>query len=104
LLNSVILNYKYGFMDKKVKLSILSIFLAAALVGSVVAYGDNMAYAGGDSHHKKKQSNDMAQFIGQDARTGESSSCGSENNTIAGCNNLDFTLNLNGGNSAGGQQ
>lgn len=91
-------------MDKKITLSILSVFLAAALVASVVAYGENMAYAGGDSHHKKKKSNDLAQFIEQDSRTGESSSCSSENNTIAGCNNLDFTLNLNGGNSAAGQQ
>jgi hypothetical protein len=87
-------------MDKKVKLSVLSIFLAAALIGSVVSYGDNMAYAGG----KNKKSNDLEQFIGQHAGTGETSSCSSQNDTIAGCNNLDFTLNLNGGNSAGGQQ
>jgi hypothetical protein len=30
-------------MDKKIQLSILSIFLAAALIGSVIAYGENMA-------------------------------------------------------------
>ena len=87
-------------MNKKIQLSILSIFVAAALIGSVVAYGDNMAYAGG----KNKKSNVLEQFIGQQGSTGETSSCSSEDDTIAGCNNLDFTLNLNGGNSAGGQQ
>ncbi len=87
-------------MNKKIQLSILSIFLAAALLGSVVAYGDNMAYAGG----KNKKSDDLGQFIGQQAGSGETSSCSSQNDTIAGCNNLDFTLNLNSGNSAGGQQ
>ena len=87
-------------MDKKIKLSILSVFIAAVLLGSVVAYGDNMAYAGG----KNKKSNDLEQFIGQYTSTGETSSCSSENDTIAGCNNLDFKLNLNDGNSAGGQQ
>ena len=88
------------FMDKKVSLSILSVFLAAALIGSVVAYGDNMAYAGG----KNKKHNELAQLLRQDASSGKTSDCSSENDTVAGCNNLDFTVNLNGGNSAGGQQ
>jgi len=87
-------------MNKKIQLSVLSIFIAAALVGSVVAYGDNMAYAGG----KNKKHNDLEQFLGQHAGTNETSNCSSEDDTIAGCNNLDFKLNLNGGNSAGGQQ
>ena len=93
-------------MDKKVQLSILSIFLAAALVGSVVAYGDsNMAYAGGDSHHKKKKSNDSVQLLEQSSTTGQDSSCFSRNGeTLASCNNLAFTLNLNDGNNAAGQQ
>ena len=88
-------------MDKKIKLSILSIFLAAALIGSVVAYGDNMAYAGG----KNKKSNDAVQFIEQLSSTGQQSSCGSEHGkTIASCNNLDFTTNLNDGKNSLGQQ
>jgi hypothetical protein len=87
-------------MDKTVKLSVLSIFLAAALIGSAVAYGENMAYAG----EKNKKHNELVQLLNQDASTGESSDCTSENDTVAGCNNLDFTVNLNGGNSAGGQQ
>lgn len=87
-------------MDKKVQLSILSVFLAAALLGSVVAYGENMAYAGG-----KKKVNESEQGIGQSAFTGQDSGCFSEaGDTIASCNNLAFTLNFNDGNNAAGQQ
>ena len=88
-------------MNKKIQLSILSMFIAAALIGSVIAYGDsNMAYAGG----KNKKHNDSGQLIEQSALTGEASTCDSTEKTIAGCNNLDFTVNLNGGNSAAAQQ
>ena len=88
-------------MDKKVKLSILSIFLAAALIGSVVAYGENMAYAGG----KSKKSNEAVQIEEQSSGTGQDSSCFSENGTTkASCNNLAFSLGLNDGNNAEGQQ
>jgi len=73
-------------------------FIAAALIGSVVAFGDNYAYAGG------KKYNDSDQFIEQFAETGQVSSCGSTDDTIAGCDNLDFTINLNDGNNAAGQQ
>jgi hypothetical protein len=88
-------------MDKKIQLSILSIFLAAALLGSVVAYGENMAYAGG----KNKKSNEAVQLLEQSSVTGQDSSCDSENGTtVASCNNLAFTLNLNDGKNALGQQ
>jgi hypothetical protein len=88
-------------MDKKVKLSVLSIFLAAALIGSVVAFGDNMAYAGG----KNKKSSEALQLLDQSSVTGQDSSCFSElGDTVASCNNLAFTLNLNDGNNAAGQQ
>ena len=36
-------------------------FIAAALIGSVVAFGDNMAYAGG-----KKKHNDSEQELSRD--------------------------------------
>ena len=55
-------------MNKKIQLSILSIFIAAALIGSVAAFGDNMAFAGGDNHHgdkHKKKSNEAIQGIEQ---------------------------------------
>jgi hypothetical protein len=86
-------------MNKKIQLSVLSIFIAAALIGSVVAYGDNYAYAGG-----KKKSNELLQLLEQSSVTGQSSSCGSEDDTVASCNNLEFTANLNDGNNAAGQQ
>lgn len=86
-------------MNKRIQLSVLSIFVAAALLGSVVAYGDNYAYAGG-----KKKVNESLQLIEQLSATGQSSSCGSDDDTVASCNNLAFTANLNDGNNAAGQQ
>jgi hypothetical protein len=82
-------------MDKKIQLSILSIFLAAALIGSVVAYADNMAYAGG----KNKKSNDAVQIIRQFSGTQESSVCEAGKNIKASCNNVSFTANFNKGNN-----
>ena len=87
-------------MNKKIQLSVLSIFIAAALIGSVVSYGDNMAYAGG----KDKKQNDVVQLLEQLSLTEQASSCGSEDDTIASCNNLAFSINLNDGNNALGQQ
>jgi hypothetical protein len=87
-------------MNKKISLSVLSIFIAAALIGSVVAYGDNIAYAGG----KNKKSNDAVQLVEQSSNTTEQSTCSSEDKTVASCNNLAFTANLNDGNNALGQQ
>jgi hypothetical protein len=87
-------------MDKKIQLSILSVFLAAALLGSVVAYGDNMAYAGG----KNKKSNEAIQLLEQSSVTSQDSSCGSQDKTVASCNNLAFTVNLNDGKNSLGQQ
>ena len=99
-------------MDKKIKLSILSIFVAAALLGSIVAVSstiDNKAFAGGDKHDdddkkKKKKSNEAAQAISQDTETLQAASCGSGNDTTASCNNVALSFNLNDGNNALGQQ
>ena len=94
-------------MNKKIQLSILSIFIAAALIGSVATFGNNMAFAGGDNHHgdkHKKKSNEAAQGIAQDTETLQSSRCGSGNDTTASCNNVALSLNLNDGNNALGQQ
>jgi hypothetical protein len=85
-------------MNKKIQLSILSIFIAAALVGSVATFGDNMAFA------TKKSSNDAAQLLGQSSETGQFSSCGAENNTIASCNNVGLSINAQDGNNALGQE
>ena len=94
-------------MNKKIQLSILSIFIAAALIGSVATFGGNMAFAGGDNHHgdnHKKKYNDAFQGIGQSTETLQSSSCGSGNDTTASCNNVAFSINANKGNNANGQQ
>ena len=75
-------------------------FIAAALIGSVVAFGDNMAYAGG----KHKKSNDAEQEIEQEQSNEQSGQCVSGEFTIAGCNNLGFMFQDNEGNLALGQQ
>jgi ABC-type uncharacterized transport system YnjBCD ATPase subunit len=94
-------------MNKKIQVSILSIFVAAALVGSVLTIGENMAFAGGDNHNgdkKKKKSNEAIQGIGQSTETAEFSECFSGNDTTASCNNVALSFNLNDGNNALGQQ
>ncbi len=94
----------------------MSIFIAAALIGSVAAVGNNMAFAGGNhddddkkdkkSHHsgKKSSSNDAEQGIGQSTETFQAASCGSGNDTTASCNNIALSFNLNDGNNALGQE
>jgi hypothetical protein len=105
--------------NKKIQISILSIFIAAALIGSVAAVGNNMAFAGGNNHdddkdkekdkksnHKGKKSsnNDAEQFIGQSSSTEQAAVCGSGNDTLASCNNVALSFNQNEGNNALGQQ
>jgi len=85
-------------MNKKVQLSIMSIIIAAALVGSVVAFGDNMAFA------TKKTSNEGVQLLDQLSETAQFSECATENNTLASCNNVGLSLNAQDGNNAAGQQ
>jgi hypothetical protein len=92
-------------MDKKIKLSIMSIFVAAALLGSIVAVSstiDNQAFAGGDG--KKKKSNEAAQGIAQSTTTGQDAVCDSGNDTLASCNNVALSFNFNDGNNALAQE
>ena len=105
-------------MNKKIQVSILSIFIAAALIGSVAAVGNNMAFAGGNnhdddddkkdkkSHHdgKKRTSNEAVQGIGQSTETAQLSECFSGNDTTASCNNVALSFNLNDGNNALAQE
>ena len=88
-------------VTKNQKVGIFGImFIAAALIGSVVAVsGDNSA-----AFATKKKSNDSLQDITQESFTGESSECFSNNNTLASCNNVALSLNANDGNNAAGQQ
>jgi hypothetical protein len=88
-------------ITKNQKIGIFGImFIAAALIGSVVAIsGDNNA-----AFATKKKSNESSQDIIQESSTGESSECFSKNNALASCNNVALSLNLNKGNSAAAQQ
>ena len=106
-------------MNKKIQISILSIFVAAALISSVAAVGNNMAFAGGNnhddddddkkdkkSHHdgNKRTNNEAIQGIGQSTETAQLSECFSGNDTTASCNNVALSFNLNDGNNAIAQQ
>ena len=85
-------------MNKKIQLSIMSIIIAAALVGTVVTFGDNMAFA------TKKTSNEGTQLLDQLSETGQLSECATLNNTVASCNNVGLSFNAQDGNNAAGQQ
>jgi hypothetical protein len=82
------------------KVGIFAMFIAAALVGSVVAFGDNYAYAGG----KNKKSNDAEQEIEQGQANEQNAQCVSGEFTLASCNNVGLLFQNNEGNLALGQQ
>ena len=72
-------------------------FIAAALIGSVVAFGDNMAFA-------TKKHNDSEQEIEQDQENKQNGQCVSGDFTLGGCNNVGLMFQLQDGNIAAGQQ
>ena len=72
-------------------------FIAAALIGSVIAFGDNMAYA-------TKKHNDSEQEIEQDQENKQNGQCVSGDFTLAGCNNVGLMFQFQDGNIAAGQQ
>ena len=72
-------------------------FIAAALIGSVVAFGDNMAFA-------TKKHNDSEQEIEQEQENKQNGQCVSGDFTIAGCNNVGLMFQFQDGNIAAGQQ
>jgi hypothetical protein len=86
-------------ITKNYKVGIFAMFIAAALIGSVVAFGDNYAYAGG-----KKKHNDAEQEIEQEQSNEQNAQCVSGEFTIAGCNNIGLLFQNNEGNLALGQQ
>ena len=87
-------------ITKTHKVAIFAMFIAAALIGSVVAFGDNYAYAGG----KNKKHNDAEQEIEQEQSNEQNAQCVSGEFTIAGCNNIGLLFQNNEGNLALGQQ
>ena len=72
-------------------------FIAAALIGSVIAFGDNMAFA-------TKKHNDSEQEIEQEQENEQNGQCVSGVFTIAGCNNVGLMFQFQDGNIAAGQQ
>jgi hypothetical protein len=84
---------------KNHKIGIFAIFVATALVASVVTFGDNMAFA----DHKKtgnqgQQIDEQGQYVSQGAQ------CVSGEAIIFACNNLGIQSQNNEGNNALGQQ
>ncbi len=84
-------------ITKNYKVGIFAMFIATALIGSVVALGDNMAYA-------TKKHNDVEQEIEQGQANEQNAQCVSGDFTLAGCNNLGFMFQNNEGNLALGQR
>jgi hypothetical protein len=72
-------------------------FIAAALIGSVVTFGDNMAFA-------TKKHNDAEQEIEQDQDSEQNAQCVSGDFTLLCGNNLNLQLQDQLGNLALGQQ
>jgi hypothetical protein len=72
-------------------------FIAAALIGSVVTFGDNMAYA-------TKKHNEAEQDIEQGQANEQNAQCVSAEITFASCNNVGIQLQEQLGNLALGQQ
>ncbi|MDN5846751.1 MAG: hypothetical protein L0H53_10815 [Candidatus Nitrosocosmicus sp.] len=89
-------------ITKNYKVGIFAMFIAAALISSVVAFGDNMAYAGGSHHHGS--SNDAEQEIEQGQWNEQNAQCVSGEFTFLGCNNVGFMFQNNDGNLALGQE
>ena len=86
-------------ITKNYKVGIFAMFIAAALIGSVVAYGDNYAYAGG-----KKKSNDAEQEIEQGQANEQNAQCVSGDFSLICGNNVNLQLQAQLGNLALGQQ
>ena len=87
-------------ITKNYKVGIFAMFIAAALIGSVVALGDNMAYAG----RKHKKSNDAEQAIEQDQESEQNAQCVSGDFSLICGNNVNLQLQEQLGNLALGQQ
>jgi hypothetical protein len=86
-------------ITKNYKVGIFAMFIAAALVGSVVALGDNYAYAGG-----KKKSNDAEQGIEQEQSSEQNAQCVSGDFSLLCGNNVNLQLQDQLGNLALAQQ
>jgi hypothetical protein len=88
-MSNITKNYKVGIFAM--------MFIAAALIGSVVTVGDNMAFA-------TKKHNDAEQEIEQEQENEQNAQCVSGDFTLASCNNVGLLFQNNEGNLALGQQ
>jgi hypothetical protein len=84
-------------ITKTHKVGIFTIFIAAALIGSVVAFGDNMAFA-------TKKHNDSEQEIEQEQTNKQNGQCVTGTISLLNCNNVGLGLQFQDGNVAAGQQ
>ena len=84
-------------ITKTHKVGIFAIFVAAALIGSVVAFGDNMAFA-------TKKHNDSEQEIEQEQTNKQNGQCVTGTISLLNCNNVGLGLQFQDGNIAAGQQ
>jgi hypothetical protein len=74
-------------------------FIAAALIGSVVDYGGKYANAGG-----KNKDNDAEQEIEQGQANEQVAQCVAGTISLIDCNNISLGLQFQDGNIAAGQQ
>ncbi|MDF0681440.1 MAG: hypothetical protein P0116_10805 [Candidatus Nitrosocosmicus sp.] len=85
-------------ITKTSKIGIFAVmFIAAALIGSVLTIGDNIAFA-------TKKHNDAEQEIEQDQDSEQNAQCVSGEITFASCNNVGIQLQEQLGDLALGQQ
>ncbi len=84
-------------ITKNHKVGIFTMLIAAALVGSVVAFGDNMAFA-------TKKHNDAEQEIEQEQENEQNAQCVSGDFSLLCGNNVNLQLQDQLGNLALGQQ
>ena len=84
-------------ITKNHKVGIFAMFIAAALVGSVVAFGDNYAYA-------TKKGNDAEQGIEQEQENEQNAQCVSGDFSLLCGNNVNLQLQDQLGNLALAQQ
>jgi len=85
-------------ITKTSKIGIFAVmFIAATLIGSVVTFGDNMAFATG-------KHNEAEQGIEQEQENEQNAQCVSGNITFASCNNVGIQLQEQLGDLALGQQ
>jgi len=84
-------------ITKTSKIRMFAMFIAAALISSVVTFGDNMAFA-------TKKHNDAEQEIEQEQESEQNAQCVSGEITFASCNNVGIQLQEQLGDLALGQQ